>query len=156
MPAENPVLRWLPRWRKLAVRTRAARPPLRLRQRSSSAGHRSAGGNAVHSTTMSQELARAKRTADSVSFGIPNTPPQQYVDTSWVVTDQNGTWLRSTYLFQEYTGATGDGVPGRLLQSAAAPRLRRGRVPADRNGPVPLPRRELDQALDRRGGPSPS
>ncbi|MDH6110494.1 signal transduction histidine kinase [Kitasatospora sp. MAP12-15] len=111
MPAEHPVLRWVPRWRKLAVRTRAALAAAAAAALVFALATVLAG-NAVHSTMMSQEEDHAYRTATSVSVGIPNAPREPYADPSYVVTDQNGTWLRSTNLFNEYTDETGYGRPG--------------------------------------------
>lgn len=111
MSAENRVLRWLPRWRKLALRTRAALAAAAAAALAFALATVLAG-NAVHSTMMSQEEDHAYRAGSSVSFGIPNSPPEPYADASYVVTDQNGTWLRSTNLFNEYTMETGYGRPG--------------------------------------------
>ncbi|MDH6131633.1 signal transduction histidine kinase [Kitasatospora sp. MAA4] len=111
MPAENPVLRWLPRWRKLAVRTRAALAAAAAAALAFTLATVLAG-NAVHSTMMSQQEDHAWRTGQSVAFGIPDSPREPYADASYVVTDQNGTWLRSTNLFNQYTADTGYGRPG--------------------------------------------
>ncbi|WP_051967672.1 sensor histidine kinase [Kitasatospora mediocidica] len=111
MPAENRVLRWLPRWRKLAVRTRAALAAAAAAALAFTLATVLAG-SAVSSTMMSQEEDHAWRTGQSIAYGIPNAPQEPYADASYVVTDANGTWLRSTNLFNEYTAETGYGRPG--------------------------------------------
>ncbi len=112
MPAEQRrfTLR-IPRWSRLAVRTRAALAAAAAAALVFTLATVLAG-NAVYGTAMKHETAHAGGEADSVAFGIPDVPYEPYADASYVVTDAQGNWLRSTNAFNQYKAEQSYGHPG--------------------------------------------